>query len=228
MAAPSTREGAKRRFDPLILAAGVFFLLTVALAAAPALEAGPSTRAGMMLLIGLGGVACLGLLAIRNQVEPESESEPGAETVVEALAEPAALAAADGRIQACNAAWRQLFGAAVRLPKTGPSATSLFAALADARRSGQGRGTLRANGEEHRLSAAALGPRRFLLRVEAAPSEPLALPAAAAQVLSAFASATPPPPKVLDAFAAASPFGAALLDGEDPFAAVIEIGRAHV
>ncbi|MAK82112.1 ATP-binding protein, partial [Phenylobacterium sp.] len=30
-----------------------------------------------------------------------------------------------------------------------------------------------------------------------------------------------PPPKVLDAFAAASPFGAALLEGEDPFNAVI-------
>ncbi|HEY9236490.1 MAG TPA: ATP-binding protein, partial [Phenylobacterium sp.] len=48
-----------------------------------------------------------------------------------------------------------------------------------------------------------------------------ALPPAAAEVLQAFNSAKPPPPKVLDAFAAASPFGAALLDGEDPFEATI-------
>ena len=227
MAAAPTREGARRRFDPLILAAGVFFLLTVALAAAPALEAGPSTRAGMMLLIGLGGVACLGLLAIRSQIEPPAENEPGAEAVLEALPEAAALVAADGRIQACNPAWRRLFGAAVRLPKSGPSAASLFAALADARRTGLGHGGMRANGEDHRLIAASLGPRRFLLRVEAAALEPLALPAAAAEVLSAFASATPPPPKVLDAFAAASPFGAALLDGEDPFtASIIEANPA--
>ena len=47
------------------------------------------------------------------------------------------------------------------------------------------------------------------------------MPPAAAEVLQAFNSAKPPPPKVLDAFAAASPFGAALLDGEDPFEATI-------
>ena len=45
----------------------------------------------------------------------------------------------------------------------------------------------------------------------------LALPSAAMEVLTAFSGAMPPPPKVLDAFAAASPFGAALLEGEDPF-----------
>ena len=41
------------------------------------------------------------------------------------------------------------------------------------------------------------------------------------EVLTAFSGAKPPPPKVLDAFAAASPFGAALLEGDDPFAAKI-------
>ena len=40
-------------------------------------------------------------------------------------------------------------------------------------------------------------------------------------MLTAFSGAKAPPPKVLDAFAAASPFGAALLDGEDPFSAII-------
>ena len=47
------------------------------------------------------------------------------------------------------------------------------------------------------------------------------MPPAALEVLTAFSGAMPPPPKVLDAFAAASPFGAALLEGEDPFEAKI-------
>eukprot|EP01035_Chromulina_nebulosa_P067471 gene67471-92423_t len=46
-------------------------------------------------------------------------------------------------------------------------------------------------------------------------------------VLNAVMGATAPPPKVLDAFAAASPFGAALLDGDDPFEArIIEANPA--
>ncbi|HEY8004008.1 MAG TPA: ATP-binding protein, partial [Phenylobacterium sp.] len=50
---------------------------------------------------------------------------------------------------------------------------------------------------------------------------------AAMEVLSAFSGAIPPPPKVLDAFAAASPFGAALLEGDDPFeAAIVEANPA--
>jgi two-component system cell cycle sensor histidine kinase/response regulator CckA len=50
---------------------------------------------------------------------------------------------------------------------------------------------------------------------------PLALPSSALEVLNAVSGAKPPPPKVLDAFAAASPFGAALLEGDDPFTATI-------
>jgi len=41
------------------------------------------------------------------------------------------------------------------------------------------------------------------------------------EVIAAVANAGRAPPAVLDAFAAASPFGAALLEGEDPFAATI-------
>ncbi|MDP1643612.1 MAG: response regulator, partial [Phenylobacterium sp.] len=63
--------------------------------------------------------------------------------------------------------------------------------------------------------------RRFLIRLRPAAPERLALPAAALEVLTAAVGAKAPPPKVLDAFAAASPFGAALLEGEDPFNAVI-------
>jgi DsbC/DsbD-like thiol-disulfide interchange protein len=45
----------------------VFFLAAVGFAAVPAINAGPETLAGLMLLIGLAGVACLGLFALRGQ-----------------------------------------------------------------------------------------------------------------------------------------------------------------
>ena len=91
-----TPQGAEpaRRFDPLTAIAVVFFLMAVAFAAAPAINAGPATLAGLMLLVGLAGVACLGLFVLRSTLETPTDAEPGAERLVEALAEPAALAAA--------------------------------------------------------------------------------------------------------------------------------------
>lgn len=208
-----------RRIDPMTVMAVLCFLAAVGFAAVPAFHAGPATRAGIMLLIGLFGVACLGLFALRSSTEAEVVGEPGAEKVVDALIEPAAIAAADGRIHAANAAWRTVLGAAARLPKGGPSGASLFTALSAARRGETGQASIRNSGGEHSATVAPLGERRFLVRLAEPP--PLALPPAAAEVLQAFNSAKPPPPKVLDAFAAASPFGAALLDGEDPFEATI-------
>src|SRR5438105_107260 len=61
---PSSPRGG--RFEPLTAAAVVFFLMAVAFAAAPALNAGPTTLAGLLLLIGLAGVACLGLFVLRG------------------------------------------------------------------------------------------------------------------------------------------------------------------
>jgi len=220
MAEP-TRNGARRRFDLLTASAVLFFLLAVGFAAAPAINAGPATLAGLLLLVGLAGVACLGLFALRGTGEAAPEAEPVGERLVEALSEPAAIAAADGRIHAANASWKAALGAGPRLPKAGPSAASLFSALTAARRGEPAQAFIRTNGAELAATVAPIGARRFLVRLAQAPAEPLALPAGAMQVLSAFASASPPPPKVLDAFAAASPFGAALLDGEDPFAAII-------
>jgi two-component system cell cycle sensor histidine kinase/response regulator CckA len=214
------RQPKRRGFDPLNAAAVAFFLLAVALAATPALNAGPATLAGLLLLIGLAGVACLGLLVLRANHEPVSESEPGGEKLIEALTEPAAIATPDGRVQAANAAWKSVLGAASRLPKTGASAASLFAALTAARRGETGRAAIRTNGAEHEAVVSPLGARRFLVRL-AGPAQTLALPAAALEVINAVTTAKSPPPKVLDAFAAASPFGAALLEGEDPFAAKI-------
>ena len=218
-ARPTSRRGG--RFDPLTAAAVVFFLMAVAFAAAPAMNAGPTTLAGLLLLIGLAGVACLGLFVLRGSAEAPLEAQPGAEQLVDALSEPAAIAALDGRVQAANAAWKSTIGVAARLPKSGASASSLFAALTAARRGETSHATIKAGGAEHETIVSPLGAKRFLVRLTGAGMGALALPSAAMEVLTAFSGAVAPPPKVLDAFAAASPFGAALLEGDDPFAAKI-------
>ena len=224
-AAPSpTKRG---RFDTLTALAVVFFLLAVVFAAAPAVNAGPATLAGLMLLIGLFGVACLGLLALRGSADAPAEREPAGAELVAALSEPAAIAAPDGRVHAANAAWKAAIGLTTRLPKSGASGASLFSALTAARRGETSRANLKAGGAEHEAVVSPFGARRFLVRLTGPASGALALPPAAMEVLSAFSSAVPPPPRVLDAFAAASPFGAALLEGEDPFEArIIEANPA--
>src|SRR5258707_15470918 len=92
MAEPATRKAQKNRLDPLTAAAVVFFLLAVAFAAAPAINAGSATLAGLMLLIGLAGVACLGLFVLRGSADPATEGEQPAEKLIEAPTEPAAIA----------------------------------------------------------------------------------------------------------------------------------------
>jgi two-component system cell cycle sensor histidine kinase/response regulator CckA len=218
-AGPSSRRGG--RFEPLTAAAVVFFLMAVVFAAAPAMNAGPATLAGLLLLIGLAGVACLGLFVLRGSAETPAEAQPGAEQLVDALTEPAAIAAPDGRVQAANAAWKSMIGLGARLPKSGASASSLFAALSAARRGETGHAAIKVGGAEHEALVSPLGARRFLVRLTGPGVGALALPSAALEVLTAFSGAVPPPPKVLDAFAAASPFGAALLEGEEPFEAQI-------
>jgi two-component system cell cycle sensor histidine kinase/response regulator CckA len=221
MAERKTSKARKGRFDLLTAGAVAAFVVAVVFAAAPALKAGPETLAGLMLLIGLGGVACLGVFGLRGAGDPGADPGEGDERLMAALSEPAAIAAPDGRVKASNEAWRSAFGLATRLPKSGASASSLFAALNEARRGEVGRASLKAGGAEHDALVSPLGPRRFLVRLTGQGGGSLALPSAAMEVLTAFSGAVPPPPKVLDAFAAASPFGAALLEGEDPFAAVI-------
>ncbi len=223
MAEPLSR---KRRFDPLTGAAVVFFLLAVAFAAAPAVDAGPETLASLMLLIGLAGVCCLGLFVLRSGNETLAVDSAGTEAFLQALDEPSAVAAPDGRLVAANAAWRDVMGPATRLPKAGGAGASLFAALAVARKGELGRALLKADGEERQALISPLAPRRFLVRLAGQGPRALALPPANMEVLSASSTAKNPPPKVLDAFAAASPFGAALLEGDDPFNARIIEGNS--
>ena len=146
MAEPQVRKTRKGRFDLLLAGAVVFFLMAVAFAAAPMMNAGPTTLAGLLLLIGLAGVACLGLFVLRGSTDAPAEIQPGAEALVDALSEPAAIAAPDGKVQAANAAWKSTIGLGARLPKSGPSAASLFAALTAARRGETARATIKIGG----------------------------------------------------------------------------------
>src|SRR5579862_5093675 len=196
MAEPHVRKPRKGRFDSLMAGVLVFFLMAVAFAAAPALNAGPTTLAGLLLLIGLAGVACLGLFVLRGSAETPAETQLGAEQLVDALSEPAAIAAPDGRVQAANAAWKSMIGLGARLPKSGASASSLFAALTAARRGETSHATIKAGGAEHQSIVSSLGARRFLVRLTGPGAGALALPSAALEVLTAFSGAVPPPPKV--------------------------------
>ncbi|MCY1647079.1 cell cycle histidine kinase CckA [Caulobacter sp. SL161] len=202
----------RRRFDPWLVGAAVFFVAAAALSAAPALKAGPTTLAGLLLLLGVAGVAVLGLVAIRGSALSGGDADQ-AEGFIEALAEPAALAAADGRVLAANGPWREVMGEQRRLPK-GVAGSSLFAALVQARQGQMAEGVLSAGGTDYTAKVSRLAGGRLLIRL--APivvAEPVVEDASPAPV----AERAAPPPSSLDAFAGASPFGAALLEGLEPF-----------
>ena len=80
---------------------------------------------------GLAGVAFMGLAAFRGAGGGgAAPGHTGFSSLLSALAEPAAICAADGFIWACNPPWRQAAGNGRRLPKGG---SGLFAALSAAR-----------------------------------------------------------------------------------------------
>jgi two-component system cell cycle sensor histidine kinase/response regulator CckA len=200
-----------RRLDLFVVAGAAFFVAAVAAAAYPALRAGPETAGGLMLLLGLFGVAAVGLYAFRHA--PSAEAGSDLSSLLEALAEPACAIAADGRILAANAAWAAAGAPSGRLARP-RGASALFAALKAAGRGEVGRCELEWDGKAFSLTATRMDARRLLLRLGPAAS---AAPAAQAKAAEAQAST----PAELDTLAAAAPFGAALLDGPDPFAAAI-------
>ncbi|MDO9337266.1 MAG: ATP-binding protein [Caulobacter sp.] len=223
MARADMSEKRTFRFDPLVGAAAVFFVLAVGFAAYPALQAGVETLAGLLLLIGLAGVACLGLLAFRaSGVQGEADDTPMLEAVVEALPEAAAVAGLDGKVLAANGHWTAELGGAGRLPRNGQAA-GLYGAFNRARQGVSAHTALKLKDGDRDLSVAPLGPGRFLLRL--APVRTLATPPTE---VSARALAIPTADEAgLDALAAASPFGAALLDGADVFTArIVEANTA--
>ncbi|WP_343698711.1 ATP-binding protein [Caulobacter sp.] len=205
----------RRRFDPWLAGAAIFFVAAAALSAAPALKAGPTTLAGLLLLLGVAGVAVLGLVAIKGSNAASAANDVDqAEGFIEALSEPAALAAPDGRLLAANPAWRVLMGDQRRLPN-GSAGAGLFAALVQARKGEMAEGSLSAGGSDHVAKVSRLAGGRLLIRLApVVAARPVAETLAPAPVVEqAAASQT----NSLDAFAGASPFGAALLEGLEPF-----------
>jgi two-component system cell cycle sensor histidine kinase/response regulator CckA len=207
-ARPIPRRG--RRLDLAVLVGGGFFVAAILAAAYPAWRAGPETAGGLMLLAGLAGVAVLGLFAVRQA--PTAEGPSDLVPLLEALAEAAAVIAPDGRLLAANAAWTKAGAPTGRLPRpTGGSV--LFSALKAAAAGQTGRAPVDWGGRAWTLQASRLDARRLLLRLDEPALEKAAPAAAPAPLASGSAE--------LDTLAAAAPFGAALLDGPDPFAASI-------
>ena len=218
----------RRHVDPLSVAALVFFVLAIGAAAYPAFQAGPTTGPGILLLLGLAGVAFAGIYAFASS-EPRRAfaSDDGLHALVDALSEPAAVTSADGRLVSFNAGWRNEAGVVRRLAREGHAGKALYAALASARRSGSGEVRF-GPGAGRPAMISRLGDDKLLIRLvrDEPKSEWLSV--------QRLASAAPPlaSPAVavattLDAFAAAAPFGAALLEGGEPFeAAILEANEA--
>ena len=156
-----------------------------------------------------------GWLDVLRAPEPSGEEALSLAAFVAALGEPAAVVAVEGRIVEANGPWRALFGDSARLPK----GASLYAAFAAARRGELGEGLLKIEGAERTARVAVLDARTFLVRLQ----EPA--PAKEAGLKPALAPAPETPdlsgPQTMDVLAAAAPFGAALLDGPDPFTAKV-------
>jgi two-component system cell cycle sensor histidine kinase/response regulator CckA len=220
MAQLSSADGARaRRIDPLAAAAAVFFTLALLFGLYPAFRGGPTSIGSLLLPLGLAGVVFFATLAFRGG-DDRSSDDIGAAALIDALGEPAALAAIDGRVLAGNAAWAAAVGEARRLPKSSRSG-ELFAAIAAARRGGIGVVDLRLAYTDRRAEVGAIDARRMLVRLVEPPPQP------APAVTPAAPSPEPATeaPRVvagLDAFASAAPFGAALLHGDDPLEAVID------
>jgi two-component system cell cycle sensor histidine kinase/response regulator CckA len=212
-------ERTTRRFDAVAIGAAVMLALAAACAAYPALRSGAPTVGGMLLIVGLAAVVLLGFYAFGSAGEPEND-ETGGDRLVQALDEPAALVSASGRLRTCNSAWREAMGQIRSLDAAAVSKAGLFAALNTAR-SGQTTALpLKAGEGERSATVSAAGGKTLLVRLTAADQRP-AVDAPAVEPIPEAA----PEPRVaraaltLDVFAAKAPFGAALVEGPNPFAA---------
>jgi len=209
-----------RRIDPLAAAAAVFFTLALVFGLYPAFRGGPASMGGLLLLLGLAGVIFFTALAFGNS-EGRAGDDLRAAALIDALGEPAALAAIDGRILAGNAAWAAAVGEGRRLPKSSRSG-ELFAAIAAARRGGIGVVELRLAESVRRAEIGAIDAKRMLVRLANPPPQLIQAEATPPVTDAVAATLAAKPAARLDAFASAAPFGAALLRGEDPLEAVID------
>ncbi|MGZ3305731.1 MAG: cell cycle histidine kinase CckA [Asticcacaulis sp.] len=188
-----------------------------------------------VILVAFAGVIFLGMFAFSTEEDVLRAEGFKAAEIVAALAEPAAVAGFDGHLLAANAAWRDAGGSRRRLPQ-GDEAPALFTALREAKSQGMGRALVRLGGFDFEMVASKLGEDLVLVRAasQGVLGNGLLLNHELRQ--SGFdhgldqtpdddRDAAPEtrtaeqPEAVLDAFAEAAPFGAALLMGPDLFAA---------
>ena len=226
------RSGRRRSVDPLSIAALVFFILAISAAAYAAVfqrfHAGPTTEPALLLLLmGLAGVAFAGIYAFASS-EPRqtSQGDEGLHALVDALAEPAAVVSSDGRLVSFNGGWRTEAGVVRRLAREGQAGKDLYAALGAARRTGSGQARFGPGGGRP-ATVSRLGDDKLLIRLVRDEPRSEWLPVQRLGVDAPGPVAPVAIPAALDAFAAAAPFGAALLEGGEPFeAAVLEVNEA--
>ena len=196
-----------------------------------------------VIIVAFAGVILLGSFAFSTEEEVLKSEGFHAGEIVNALSEPAAVAGFDGHILAANPAWKDAGGSPRRLP-AGDEAPALFTAMREARSQGVGRALVRLGGFDFEMIASRLGEDLVLVRaasqgvlgnglllnheiqrhglhgddqLEGEVAETAAAPVAVSQAL---------PEAVLDAFAEAAPFGAALVMGGDIFIArVLEFNK---
>ncbi len=193
----------------------------------------------IILLLALAGVIFMGMFAFGSEADILSSEGFKAQDIISALGEPAVIAAYDGRVLAANTAWRDAGGGIRRLPQ-GEEAPALFVALREARAQGTGRTLVRLGGFDYEMIASRLGGDLVLIRAasagvlgnglmlkhdKAADLEDADFLADEAPVEVTPAVDVNLPEAVMDTFAEAAPFGAALAlneaGSEDVFAARI-------
>ncbi|HLZ82890.1 MAG TPA: ATP-binding protein [Caulobacteraceae bacterium] len=130
--------------------------------------------------------------------------------LLEALDEPAAICELDGAVVLANRMWAKALGSA-RRPLPGGAAA--FAAFRTARATGRGEGVLPVGEGGRAAVIAAFGVERFLVRLPPPPA--------------GAAAGAEPATLLPQSLAAPAPFGAALVEGADPFAgAILEANAA--
>jgi two-component system, cell cycle sensor histidine kinase and response regulator CckA len=148
-----------------------------------------------------------------------------------ALPEPAAVCEVDGGVVLANPAWREAFGLGRGGLGAGPA---WFKAFRAARSAGRTEAALPIGGAERTAAIACLGAERFLVRLPARadsrPPEAEADPGGAGGAVDgveAGAARTRPEPLLPPTLADPAPFGAALVEGDDPFSgAIVEANAA--
>jgi two-component system cell cycle sensor histidine kinase/response regulator CckA len=201
------------------------FIAAVGAAAWLVFQSNPESASALLLLAGLAGVVFLALFAF-GAADNRRPVVADREILVDALEEPAAVAAPDGRLLAANAAWKQASGDARRLPRGG-DAPALYAALAEARSGAVGRALVRLGDQDFEAVVSRFEHGNFLVRAatEGVLSQPLMI--ADNRTDRAVAQLATDGSGGRDAFAAAAPFGAAALSSPDLFEAeIVEINPA--